>query len=165
MSHLYTHTNVTRCFFVEDQINPGWSLVKKVDPRSEPVVYKGIPASSESEDSVANEIEIGSPRFGVDKASSEPVHQTAGLSVEFVDEEVDSQDKESGGEDEEQEYDVDSDVNLESAQAPEEVIQHPRRTFQRYIGDQVVAEESVSGSESEDYIEDEDTLGEPVDSD
>ena len=75
------------------------------------------------------------------------------------------QDEESGGEDEEQEYDVDSDVNLESAQAPEEVIQHPRRTFQRYIGDHVVAEESVSGSESEDYIEDEDTLGEPVDSD
>ena len=95
-SHLVCHEpfvyphECDQVFFVEDQINPGWSLVKKVDPRSKPVVYKGIPASSETGDSVANEIEIGNPRFGVDKASGEPVQQTAGLSVEFVDEEVDS---------------------------------------------------------------------------
>ncbi len=44
-SHLVCHEpfvyphECDQVFFVEDQINPGWSLVKKVDPRSKPVVY------------------------------------------------------------------------------------------------------------------------------
>jgi hypothetical protein len=70
---VYPH-ECDQVFFVEDRMNPRWSLVKKVDPRSKPVVYKGILASSGIGDYEASEIERDSPRFGVAKASSEPVN-------------------------------------------------------------------------------------------
>jgi hypothetical protein len=166
-SHLPTHEpfmypeDCEQVFFVADRINKGWSLIKVMEPRSTPVVYKGGPATCGSIDGeIDNEDVEGSVPEDVTGVSNND-GENEPVSADFVNEEPESNDEvnddDQESESEEEDYEHELDVNVVASQEPQRIgtVTH-RFVVRRYIGEQLISEETISGTESdngnEEYI-------------
>lgn len=166
--------DVDQVFFIEDRLNTGWHLVVKYDARTKKVLYmKDINTVIEGDEDnlpVRNDESNTSAQ-----AFPLKVTETMGelVSMEFIDEEEDEFTDDSGGEGEFQrgrdpiqsstgfeQNDLNTvDFDVHAQEVVRMLGSQTRATFERYIGDHLIGEDTLSDSELEDANVVEDVVG------
>ena len=132
-----------------------------MEPRSTPVVYKGGPAAGGSTDGENDNEDVEGliPEDVIGVSNNDRENEI--VSADFVNEEPKSNeegnDDDQESESEEEQYEYELDVNVLASQEPQRIeTPNHRSVVRRYIGEQLISEETISGTESdsgnEEYI-------------